>query len=513
MGVIFGATHSLAQEIVPLVSKTIDQVFPLDRMVFAFDESGKNFSRLNLFTTPPEVINGAWPYLSGGVEGGVPRKDLSLILRGSYRIGDSLIVRVASLAFDARKWKSDSLIFPIPSNSKVKGAGLTAMALWQETLILGFGRLGLGIVPLAPHQDAKLFLGNTADLSILPTASDSSRPWASCTWNQVCRIDTLSIPSGGTDSIIALAIDSSAVDSIWLLVATQAGMRRGLLGTRSFPRITLPASAPVVVNRLVVAPAHRLAWAFTGAHVYFSDDHGKSFHEPPTISGLQTKPADLTGFSQTPELAFFGDSTFVNFNFVRPGLVVFRKDSLQRSQGTGPIGDVLVDKDDSLDMEQGKGSLTGLCITRQGNEAILVLGTSIKGLLYRKLSANSPKTFLNINRLRTLKNSLGEVIIYPTLFSGELVEGVPEQMRVGYHLKRDGKVTITVFNYAMEKVRVLVRNVPRRGGIARSEEFEDRWDGRDSGGRRVSVGTYYILVESDQGERGFGKALVVRGRD
>ena len=55
---------------------------------------------------------------------------------------------------------------------------------------------------------------------------------------------------------------------------------------------------------------------------------------------------------------------------------------------------------------------------------------------------------------------------------------------------------------------------PRKGGQARSENpAEDRWDGRDASGRFVSVGTYYILVESDQGEKGFGKAIVVRGRE
>ena len=86
-------------------------------------------------------------------------------------------------------------------------------------------------------------------------------------------------------------------------------------------------------------------------------------------------------------------------------------------------------------------------------------------------------------------------------------------MHLGYRLAKDGKVTITVFNYAMEKVRTVVRDAPRRGGIARSENpAEDKWDGTDASGRYVSVGVYYILVESDKGERGFGKAISVWGR-
>jgi flagellar hook assembly protein FlgD len=86
-------------------------------------------------------------------------------------------------------------------------------------------------------------------------------------------------------------------------------------------------------------------------------------------------------------------------------------------------------------------------------------------------------------------------------------------VRIGYRLKKSGRVTITIYDYAMEKVRVIVRNAPRQGGIARSESIsEDRWDGRDSGGHLVSVGTYYIHVVSDQGEAAFGKVICVRGR-
>ena len=35
---------------------------------------------------------------------------------------------------------------------------------------------------------------------------------------------------------------------------------------------------------------------------------------------------------------------------------------------------------------------------------------------------------------------------------------------------------------------------------------------RDASGRLVSVGTYYVHVESDQGESAFGKVVCVRGR-
>ena len=82
-----------------------------------------------------------------------------------------------------------------------------------------------------------------------------------------------------------------------------------------------------------------------------------------------------------------------------------------------------------------------------------------------------------------------------------------------FSLKKDAKVTITVYNYAMEKVKTLVSNAKRLGGGNRSElSTEDRWDGKDKSGRSVSIGLYYILVEASDGEKGWGKAIAVQGR-
>jgi len=142
--------------------------------------------------------------------------------------------------------------------------------------------------------------------------------------------------------------------------------------------------------------------------------------------------------------------------------------------------------------------------------AVLVSGSTLKGVFFRRLDRD--EDFTNINRLKSLKGSLGEVITYPTLLTAARNCG-DAHVRIGYRIKKDARVTITVYNYAMEKVRVIVKNAPRRGGIARSENIaDDRWDGCDESGRFVSVGTYYILVASDQGEKAFGKAIVTRGR-
>jgi hypothetical protein len=58
-----------------------------------------------------------------------------------------------------------------------------------------------------------------------------------------------------------------------------------------------------------------------------------------------------------------------------------------------------------------------------------------------------------------------------------------------------------------------VKGSLRKGGGSRSENpAEDRWDGKDQHGRHVSVGVYYIRVETDKGENGWGKAIALHGR-
>lgn len=125
-----------------------------------------------------------------------------------------------------------------------------------------------------------------------------------------------------------------------------------------------------------------------------------------------------------------------------------------------------------------------------------------QGLNYLRLGVDT--SWSNINRRRSVENDLNEVITFPTVYNGD----VPVQL--GYRLKKTGKVTIEVFNYAMEHVRTLVKNQRREGGVARSENvFEDRWDGTDKYGHQVATGVYYIRVKSDKGETGWGKSMVV----
>lgn len=500
-----------------LVSKNIPKIFAVDSRFFAFDDAGKSFSRLDLFSSTPCIKNGLWPW-NDGAEDGVPWKT-SLLLRSDSAADSARVERVAGLLYDGAHWKTaDSLVLPFGSSSKTlsHSAGLTAMAIWHDTLILGFGRLGLTYARLASDVSDSLFVNDTMVFSSLPTHADSTTNLLpACVWNQKCRADTVLVPDSGLDSILALSVDSSASDSIWLLVATKSGLRRGLLGGKNFPKVQGISDSDNVLN-LVASPDHALLWAFTDTHFFLSRDHGRTFYLPPTIAGIQTTPALLKGYTTTPEAVTWGDTTFVNFNLpLQPGLVLFKQDSLQKVNPTNTeISDVLFDATDSLNLVGAEGSLTRPAIAYNTNgQAILAVGSTVKGIFYRRLDL-AGKAFTNLNLYRKVQGSLNEVITFPTVFPWTTITGqVVSNVHVGYQLSKNGNVTITVFNHAMEKVRTLVRNAPRKGGIARSENtVEDQWDGTDASGRHVSAGVYYILVESDQGERGFGKTISIRGR-
>lgn len=506
----------------PLVSKTVPLLLADKARFYAFAADGLKYSRIDLLASPPDIRNGALPF-KGGAEGGVGR-NASVLLWINYRPSDTVTVGgIASLDRDG-KASLDSVSFRrSPSNNNAINAGvqMSALALHGDTAVVGGGRAGIAVVrPKTGGGSAVLGSDSLIFLS-LPADEDTAVVRLRCALSAACRVDSLAALAkshGEPDSVTALAVSPSAPDSAWILVGTQAGLRRGLLGGSAFPIVPLPGDTGAVRSRIVrihADPQNAVLWVFTGSRFFFSDDHGLTFRLPPDVPGIATRPAaDIKGFDPAPEAVSLGDTAWINFNLDQPGLVLFRKDSVLRNAGAGAPQDVLLDAGDGLEIARGQGKLTGLAAVRNGEVTALAAGTTGKGLFYRLTGPGRSGEWVNVNSLKRLAGGLEEVITYPTLFTGTGPNGDPEYVNIGYRLKKDGKVTITVFNYAMEKVKVLVRNARRTGGGSRSEKpEEDRWDGRDRSGRLVSVGTYYILVESDQGEKGWGKAIHLRGRN
>lgn len=500
----------------PLVSKSLGRLFSDNGgTLWAFGEDGARFSRLDLFSDPVAIHNSELN-VYGPVIGGAGRTSSLAIFLGYLQSDTVTVSGVLSLGHDDKPGM-DSLIFKRSKarNSNVtSGAVITSLALARDTLVLGAGTAGFALDrPLAEGKSGVLS-GDTLVFQALPEASDSAREAFRCAINAACQVDRLDqVPK--PDSVTALAVDSSAPDSAWLILGTKRGIRRGLLGGKVFPRVLLPGqdTVSVRIERIFAEPKHALLWVFSGSHYYFSSDHGRSFRVPPKVPGVDADPAAFTGFNPAPEAAFSGDTTFINFNLDFPGLILFRRDTLLANTGTDTLGKVLLDAEDGLDISRNEGRLSSLTTLRNGNVTLLAVGSVGKGLFYHPLPL-SQGSWTNINSLKRLEGGLGEIITFPTIFTGVTAGGDAEYVHLGYRLKKDGRVTITVYNYAMEKVKTLVKGAPRKGGGSRSENAaEDKWDGRDSSGRPVSVGVYYILVESDQGEKGWGKAIAARGRN
>ncbi|MEO6094418.1 MAG: hypothetical protein ABIW76_01635 [Fibrobacteria bacterium] len=501
----------------PLISKSISHLIADGDGFWAFKD-GIDFSRIDPFKEPLDIRNGSLP-IKTGIRGGLGRQ-ASALLFYDLSVSDSVTqCGLVSLGQDG-KAKIDTLTFLRPkdkNNSLTLGVELSALCLWRDTLIVGGGNAGFAIVKAGAEgarlaADSAIFLG-------LPEKKDTASVSLRCAWNKQCvtsPVAALAATLGNPDSVAALAVDSSA-DSVWLLIGTQTGLRRGLLSGRVFPPVALPTAhpgTPIRIENIVVDAARNLLWAFSGSEYFFSGDHGRTFHKVPRITGISSAPDSLTGFNPFPRAVTIDDTTFVNFNLDNPGLVIFRKDTVVANRGTGDFADLVFDEADGLPIQRGLGGLTQLAVVRKGGQTALASGSTLRGLFLRKTGASNTGAWVNVNSLKALKGGLDEVITFPTLFSGTAPDGSPEYVNLGYRLKQDGKVTITVYNYAMEKVKTLVRNSPRKGGGNRSEvSTEDRWDGRDAGGRHVSVGTYYILIETDKGENGWGKAIALHGRE
>ncbi len=77
--------------------------------------------------------------------------------------------------------------------------------------------------------------------------------------------------------------------------------------------------------------------------------------------------------------------------------------------------------------------------------------------------------------------------------------------RIRYSLSGEARVSIYIYDFAGRLVRRLVDGEMRGRG-----EHGENWDGRDDGGEYVASGVYFYRIETDRGEKAFGKILVLK---
>lgn len=91
---------------------------------------------------------------------------------------------------------------------------------------------------------------------------------------------------------------------------------------------------------------------------------------------------------------------------------------------------------------------------------------------------------------------------YPNPFSPKL-----EIVRIHYSTGgRQASVTVEVFDFAMNRVRTVIKDA-QRSGISEHDEI---WNGLDDNGRQVANGVYFYRVTIDGGEPAWGKVMVLQ---
>ncbi|EQB62909.1 MAG: glycosyl hydrolase family protein [candidate division Zixibacteria bacterium RBG-1] len=92
---------------------------------------------------------------------------------------------------------------------------------------------------------------------------------------------------------------------------------------------------------------------------------------------------------------------------------------------------------------------------------------------------------------------------YPSPFSPQLSTGIT---RIHYAPKQNGKVTIKIYDFALNLVATLLNNQIRQAGV----EYDEIWDGRNKDGKIVANGIYFFKVDAEGGQKEWGKVAVIR---
>src|SRR5690606_8363784 len=253
----------------PLVSKTISHIFADQAGFWAFGGDGTSYSRIDPFTDPIGISNGKLS-TGYGIRGGVGR-EFSALLYFNSASADTTLSGLTALD-RAGTSPIASLIFARASGKTTqvtRRVEFSALALWNDTAIIGGGRAGFALSATNEEGEGVL-AGDSLVFLALAADADTAIPVLRCALNRTCPaegLDEFNDQVGEPDSVSALAVVASAPDSVWLLIGTHTGLRRGRLGGDVFPKVALPSTnqGPVRIERILADSASGILWAFSGS--------------------------------------------------------------------------------------------------------------------------------------------------------------------------------------------------------------------------------------------------------
>ncbi|MDR0305621.1 MAG: hypothetical protein LBI42_02165 [Chitinispirillales bacterium] len=153
-----------------------------------------------------------------------------------------------------------------------------------------------------------------------------------------------------------------------------------------------------------------------------------------------------------------------------------------------------------------------LFLPRTDSTGTLLVATS-SGLYFSKpanpVTGDYPN-MTHVNYIREVKS--GESYALPGIIRGSS-DGRYDKAVFVYRLKRDGSVTIRVYDYNMNHVKTIVNGAKRQAHATSGRSTvpsADFWNGTNKGGKRVSPGVYYYKITSTGGDRFFGKVVLAK---
>ncbi|HEX9654265.1 MAG TPA: FlgD immunoglobulin-like domain containing protein, partial [bacterium] len=108
---------------------------------------------------------------------------------------------------------------------------------------------------------------------------------------------------------------------------------------------------------------------------------------------------------------------------------------------------------------------------------------------------------------RTGRDGTPRTYAYPNPFSPSVHNrlGPAGHVRFQYNTINDTRVTLKIYDFAMNLVRTVVSSKARPG----SSDIYEIWDGTDAGGRRVDNGVYFYRLELSGDGAFWGKLVVL----
>lgn len=131
-------------------------------------------------------------------------------------------------------------------------------------------------------------------------------------------------------------------------------------------------------------------------------------------------------------------------------------------------------------------------------DSVLLVGTEL-GLAIRHLNPDSNWT---ITRVFAPTASDDEVYAAPVPYSPLNNNG---RLSLHYHVSENAEITVEIYDFAMNLVRVVTENRYRAGG---SDYFET-WDGYNGRGDMVATGFYYFKVSYSTGQVRWGRLAII----